>query len=203
VVDSTWNVESLTPGVEIWLADLPGEWESRGMLPPSVASVAASALRTAQDPDVPGEVAIARVLSRSGRWIVLHGAAMVAAGGRRAAVIVEPAHPARIAPLRMAAYGLTDREQEVTRRVITGDSTAEIAAGLFLSAHTVQQHLKHVFDKTGVHSRRELVSKIFFAHYDARALDNQQRALRDRPMRGGPFPLSSGEHRTAATSSAR
>ena len=47
--------------------------------------------------------------------MVLHGASLVSGGDLRVAVIVEPAHPARIAPLLMAAYGLTEREQYVTR----------------------------------------------------------------------------------------
>jgi hypothetical protein len=38
---------------------------------------------------------------------------LVADGARRVAVIVEPAHPARISPLLMSAYGLTEREQEI------------------------------------------------------------------------------------------
>jgi DNA-binding NarL/FixJ family response regulator len=83
-------------------------------------------------------VAVSRVLSRSGAWVVLHGAALVSGGARRVAVIVEPAHPARIAPLLMSVYGLTVREQEVTRLVLQGNSTAEIAERLVVSAHTVQ-----------------------------------------------------------------
>ena len=101
-----------------------------GKLPPSVLAVAGRALRTAEHADAPGEVALARVLSRAGRWMVLHGAALVADGARRVAVIVEPAHPARISPLLMAAYGLTEREQDVTRLVLQGDSTAQIAEQL-------------------------------------------------------------------------
>ena len=59
-------VESLTPGVERWLAELPdGDWE-QGRLPPAVLAVAGRALRTAEAPDAPGEVAVARVLSRVG-----------------------------------------------------------------------------------------------------------------------------------------
>ena len=60
-------------------------------------------------------MALARVLSRSGRWVVLHGAALLSGTDRRVAVIVEPAHPARITSLLMSANELTRREQDVTR----------------------------------------------------------------------------------------
>src|SRR5215207_8851028 len=188
ILREDWSVESLTPGVERRLADLPdSQWERRGILPPAVLAVAGRALRTAQGVDAPGEVALARVLSRTGHWLVLHGAALVTNGARRVAIIVEPAHPARIASLLMAAYELTEREQEVTRLVLQGNSTAEIAARLRVSAQTVQQHLKSIFDKTGVRSRRELVGKVFFAHYEPRLRDNEQRAIGGRPLRGGPL----------------
>jgi DNA-binding CsgD family transcriptional regulator len=191
VLTDDWRVESLTPGVARWLDELPdGDWEARGRLPPSVLAVAGRALRTADGAEAPGEVAVARVLSRAGRWLVLHGAALVAGGARRVAVIVEPAQPARITPLLMAAYGLTEREQDVTRLVLQGYSTAEIAARLAVMPQTVQQHLKSVFDKTGVRSRRELVGKVFFAHYEPRLRDNERRALGDRPLRGGPLDRS-------------
>lgn len=127
------------------------------------------------------------MLSRAGTWVVLHGAALVAAGARRVAVIVEPAHPARISPLLMSAYGLTEREQDVTRLVLQGESTVQIAQRLVVSPHTVQQHLKRVFEKTGVRSRRDLVGKVFFAHYEPRVRDNERRAVDERPLRGGPL----------------
>jgi DNA-binding CsgD family transcriptional regulator len=192
VLSSAGEVESTTPGVERWLADLPdGDWDA-GRLPSAVHAVAARALRTAENPDDPGEVALSRVLSRSGTWVVLHGTSLVASGSRRAAVIVEPAHPARITPLLMSAYGLTDREQEVTRLVLQGDSTAQIAERLVVSPHTVQEHLKKIFDKTDVRSRRELVGKVFFAHYEPRFRDNEQRALDEDPLRGEPYPPQAG-----------
>lgn len=193
VVTEGWSVESLTPGVERWLAELPdGDWEAHGKLPPSVLAVAARALRTAEHRELPGEIAFARVLSREGRWMVLHGAALVGDGARRVAVIVEPAHPARISPLLMAAYQLTAREQDVTRCVLQGDSTVQIAQKLSVSPHTVQQHLKSVFEKTSVRSRRDLVGKIFFSYYEPRVRDNEKRAISGDPVRGGPFPSHAG-----------
>lgn len=187
VLSGNWEVESTTPGVEHWLAELPdGDWDA-GKLPSSVLAVAGRALRTAEHPDEPGQVAVSRVLSRSGTWVVLHGASLVAGGTRRVAIIVEPAHPARIAPLLMAAYGLTEREQQVTRLVLQGSSTAEIASRLVVSAHTVQQHLKSVFAKTGVRSRRDLVGKVFFSYYEPRVRDNERRVIQQRPLRGGPL----------------
>ena len=187
VLSDRWEVESTTPGVERWLCELPdGDWD-RGKLPSSVLSVAGRALRTAERPDEPGEIAVGRVLARSGNWVVLHGVCLVGDGTRRIAVIVEPAHPARISPLLMAAYGLTEREQEVTRLVLQGNSTVEIAQQLVVSGHTVQQHLKSVFDKTGVRSRRDLVGKVFFSHYEPRVRDNERRAIDSKPLRGGPY----------------
>ncbi|MEA2533411.1 MAG: hypothetical protein QOJ93_1222 [Actinomycetota bacterium] len=187
VLSDRWEVESTTPGVERWLCELPdGDWD-RGKLPSSVLSVAGRALRTAERPGEPGEIAVGRVLARSGNWVVLHGVCLVGDGTRRIAVIVEPAHPARISPLLMAAYGLTEREQEVTRLVLQGNSTVEIAQQLVVSGHTVQQHLKSVFDKTGVRSRRDLVGKVFFSHYEPRVRDNERRAIDTKPLRGGPY----------------
>jgi DNA-binding CsgD family transcriptional regulator len=88
----------------------------------------------------------------------------------------------------MSAYGLTEREQQITRLVLGGDSTTQIAESLVVSPHTVQQHLKNIFEKTGVRSRRELVGKVFFAHYEPRFRDNENRAIDGHPLRGEPFP---------------
>ncbi len=185
VLTSDWQVESSTPGVDHWLDDLPDGDADTGQLPSVVLAVAGRALRNAHG-EHPAEVAMARVLTRSGTWVVLHGAALQSRSEPRVAVIVEPAHPARIISLLMAAYGLTERERDLTRLVLQGCSTAEIAADLVVSPHTVQQHLKSIFDKTGVRSRRDLVGKVFFTHYEPRLRDNERRIQVVKPLRGGP-----------------
>jgi DNA-binding CsgD family transcriptional regulator len=186
VVDRSWSVESATPGAERWLDELPDGDAATGRLPSAVTAVAARALRIARDPR-PGELAVARVQTKSGAWVVLHGSIMLTSGDPRVAVIIEPATPGRLGALLMSAYGLTDREKDITRLVLQGASTAQIAADLFVSAHTVQQHLKSIFDKTGVRSRRELVGRVFFSHFETRLRDNEQRVLEEKPVRGGPW----------------
>lgn len=188
ILGEDWGIESLTPGAQRWLDELPdGDRWTKNPLPPAVLAVAGRALGSSTHDGAVAEMAFSRVLSRSGRWLVLHGAAMVGSGTKRVAVIIEPAHPAKIYPLLMAAYQLTEREQEVTRLVLHGNSTAQIAEALSVSPHTVQQHLKTIFDKTGVRSRRDLVGKVFFAHYEPRLRDNEQRVMAGSPVRGGPL----------------
>ncbi|GAA1806948.1 alpha/beta fold hydrolase [Agromyces neolithicus] len=52
-----------------------------------------------------------------------------------------------------AAVSLTDREREVLRLVARGETDAEIAAHLVLSAHTVHRHIANIRTKLGVPSR--------------------------------------------------
>ncbi len=187
ILSDRWELQSATPGVHRWLAELPDGDLDAGTLPSAVIAVAARARRNAENPERPSGIAVSRVLSRSGTWVVLHGACLLDGGTQRVAVIVEPAHPARIYPLLMAAYQFTGRERDVTQLVLQGASTSQIADQLVISPHTVTQHLKNIFAKTGVRSRRDLVGTIFFSHYEPRFRDNEQRVQTGAPMRGGPL----------------
>ncbi len=107
IVSERWELQSATPGVDRWLAELPGGDAASGQLPPAVVAVAARARRNAEQPGQPAGITVSRIRSRSGTWVVLHGACLREGGAHRVAVIVEPAHPARLYPLLEAAYQLT------------------------------------------------------------------------------------------------
>ena len=58
-----------------------------------------------------------------------------------------------------ADYRLTEREREVLREMTAGHSQKEIAARLFVSPHTVNTHVQHVYEKLHVRSGIEAVAK--------------------------------------------
>jgi len=105
----------------------------------------------------------ARVQTRDGRWLVLHASALRGHGGANAStvVVVQPARLAEIAPILAEAYALTPREREIACALGRGASNAEIAGELYLSQHTVRDHLKTIFTKVGVTSRGELAARLF------------------------------------------
>lgn len=53
--------------------------------------------------------------------------------------------------------GLTDREQEVLKRLVEGENNDEIASVLVISPKTVARHRENIMRKLNLHSRAELV----------------------------------------------
>jgi DNA-binding CsgD family transcriptional regulator len=82
------------------------------------------------------------------------------AGSQGVVVTVDAVPRADLSRLALAARDLTAREQDVAVLVLQGADTRTIAAALHLSPHTVQDHLKTVFSKLGVNSRREMVARL-------------------------------------------
>lgn len=52
----------------------------------------------------------------------------------------------------------SERELEVLRELITGDSNAEIARRLNIAPSTVKFHVQNMLEKTGMHTRTELAA---------------------------------------------
>ena len=54
---------------------------------------------------------------------------------------------------------LTEREKEILRLLIQGNSYKEIAGAIFISVETLNSHIKNIYRKLNVHSRSELSAK--------------------------------------------
>jgi DNA-binding CsgD family transcriptional regulator len=147
------GIAAVTPAAGRWMNEVADAWPRAGQVPFPVYVVAQRLL--ALDETVLPRV---RVRDPQGRWVTLHASHL--SDGSGIAVVIEPARPAEAIPMMLSAYGLTSREGEVAQLVLRGCSTRQIVDELHISAHTVQDHLKAVFAKTGVSSRRELVARL-------------------------------------------
>jgi DNA-binding CsgD family transcriptional regulator len=121
---------------------------------------AAAALRAIEEgSSAPGSRPTTRVHARTRQWLTVHASRLNGASGEQGiTVVIEEADASSTLPLRLSAHGLSPREGEVATLVLRGTSTRVISAMLRISEHTVQDHLKAVFEKVGVRSRRELVA---------------------------------------------
>lgn len=160
------TLESMTPSARRWLNEIVDATGVNAPIPLVVKSLADKA-RQAFD-GTTDEVASIRVPRNSGGWLLMHAALLEGDDPRTVAVTLHPATQPEIASLIVEAYGLSRREREVTRLVLAGLSTEEMAESLHVSTYTVQDHLKAIFAKVGVHSRRELVAQVFLRHYAPR-----------------------------------
>lgn len=58
-------------------------------------------------------------------------------------------------------YHLTSREKEILKHLVEGFNKKQIAEKLFLSFHTVNTHIKNIYEKLQVNTRGALVSKAY------------------------------------------
>ena len=82
------------------------------------------------------------------RWQALSRSLRAGAQGE-----AEPQEEPRAAALPAGIHRLSEREQEVLRRIAEGDSNKLIARQLELSPHTVKRHVANILDKLGLASR--------------------------------------------------
>jgi DNA-binding CsgD family transcriptional regulator len=168
-VDHQGRVVQHTPEAERWLRDLEDlgpRWREWDGLPRALRTVILS-LRRALSPERDRDeesVPSLRARARSGRWLTLYGSLSEATPERHpeTVIIIEPTKPEELLPFSMSVYGLSPREEELAKLIVRGLSTTRISRTLFISEHTVNNHLRSVFEKVGVRSRGELVMRLFF-----------------------------------------
>ena len=160
------SVESVTPAANRWLGEILDPTGGSAGVPMIVVGLAHSARRAGAGRSE--ELAKARLPRRTGGWLQLDASLLDGEPPDRVGVMIQPARSPEIAALIVEAYGLSHREREVTHLVLRGLSTLEIAHELHVSPYTVQDHLKAIFAKVGVRSRRELVAQVFLQHYAPR-----------------------------------
>lgn len=59
-----------------------------------------------------------------------------------------------------AEFKLSPRETEILRLLAQGASTNKIAEKFFISPNTVNTHIRHIYEKTSIHSRAELIDYV-------------------------------------------
>ena len=149
-----------TPQTHEYLRMLVPPPPDRPPVPASAYNVAAQLL--AVESEVDDGAPRARVHLADGLWLTLRAARMGEAptpAQRAIAVTAEEATPAERVDMFARAHGLSDRETQVLGHLAAGVDTREIAGRMILSAHTVQDHLKSVFAKTGTNTRGLLLAR--------------------------------------------
>jgi DNA-binding CsgD family transcriptional regulator len=160
MLSCTLDVLAQTPETELYLRSLVPPPEGAQPVPSGAYNVAAQLL--AVEAGVDTHQPSARVHLSDGVWVTMRAARLgdaEPANNRDIAVTIEAtSHAARV-DVFSRAFGLSPREGELFLHVIAGADTKEIARRMYLSEHTVQDHLKSIFAKTSSRSRRELVSR--------------------------------------------
>ena len=164
-LDDDLRISSRTAASQAWLnVLLPPEPDERA-IPASVYNVAAQLL--AAENGVDDHPASARTHLAGGFWLTVRAARLssdekpgaLAPRGASLVVTIEEASAAERLDLFSRSFGLTAREHELLGLLATGSDTRAMARQMSLSEHTIQDHLKSIFAKTGARDRVTVLSR--------------------------------------------
>lgn len=164
-LDEDLRITSRTAASQAWLdLLLPPEPDERA-IPASVYNVAAQLL--AAENGIDDHPASARTHLAGGYWLTLRAARLSsdekqgALAGRGATVVVTIEETSATGRLNLfsRAFGLTARERELLGLLATGSDTRAMARQMLVSEHTIQDHLKSIFAKTGARDRVTVLSR--------------------------------------------
>jgi DNA-binding NarL/FixJ family response regulator len=160
VLSPELEVRAQTPETEEYLRVLVPPDADRRPIPAGAYNVAAQLL--AVESGVDDHPPSARMHLTGGVWLTLRAARigeMAPTDERHIAVSIESTSPAERMALFVRAFGLSSRETALLTHLVTGIDTRGLAQRMFLSEHTVQDHLKSIFTKTGARNRRTLLAR--------------------------------------------
>ena len=78
-------------------------------------------------------------------------------------LISAPASPAQVDVVCnqiIDEFALSEREGEILRLIARGNTASNIASKLVISPHTVNTHIRHIYEKVNIHKRSELIEYI-------------------------------------------
>ena len=149
-----------TPQTDAFLRALLPTDAGRSPVPAAAYNVAGQLL--AREHGVDQHPPWARVHLSDGVWVTLRAARIDKTSAldlASIAVSIELTRPNERAALYARVAGFTERESELLHQLVGGSDTRALADRLFMSEHTVQDHLKSMFAKTGVNARRMLIAR--------------------------------------------
>jgi DNA-binding CsgD family transcriptional regulator len=152
------RVVTISNDAHTWLRDLAASGE-RGGGPTEedllrvTYEVAAAATQHARIPTCRGRMP-------DGGWLVVSGT-RISDDDVSVAVVLTSGDPQSVGPAFSAWCGLTARQAQLLELLIAGLAGKQIARRLELSLQTVNDHLKSIYRKAGVHGREELLSLLW------------------------------------------
>ena len=161
VLSPALDVIAQTPHTDGYLRALLPPDGDRRPVPAGAYNVSAQLL--AVEAGIDDHPPTSRVRLRDGVWLTFRAARVESDrpdADQDIAVSIEPCSPAERLDLFARTNALTPRETELLDLLVAGADTKAVAEALFMSQHTVQDHLKSIFAKTGARTRRILVGRV-------------------------------------------
>lgn len=154
------DVLAQTPDTQEYLRVMLPPADGNAPIPASAYNVAAQLL--AVEAGVDQHAPSSRLHLSGGLWVTMRAARIgdrLPLEERDITVTIEETSPSDRVAVFARAFGFTVRESELLVHLVSGCDTRELARRMFLSEHTVQDHLKSVFAKTVTNNRRTLLSR--------------------------------------------
>jgi len=157
------EIEMITPPARELLAGMESGHAGSDTTPPTPVLALADFTRGWAGSKCQATDAVA--VPTSSGWVTLHASLPEGHADGRVAIVLERNPSQHSTALRLEVDGVTAREREVATLLAQGLTNSEIADRLVLSPYTVQDHIKNLFEKTGVSSRQELIARVFLDDY--------------------------------------